>query len=792
MTLSVTCNLRQAVTHLGLAIMLAALVASETAGQSITAENQPASNGNDEVVVLPEFRASGKKDDSYLSTESASGTRIAAKIIDLPFSVSVLTEDFINEFQLFDREEQAPFISGMAAGDPNSGSGGNRLRGFSTPSFRNGFRRTQSPESNSIARVEVVKGPQSAIYGRVSPGGVINYVSKVPSRKFQTGMTYSVGSYDFQRVDGYITGPLVKKKLYYRIDAAYHDFERPSDFWFNRTTNFSGSVTYMLSEKTSITLEHEYTDKVMGGSANFLRWRRLEGTTAITEGLAYYMPDREAGKRIASYGVNGAFQRVIRGNNSSYVQIEHRLSPEASVRLNAGYSDRGYSRHSTSTPGTWVIDSALTTAQRGILDTLKGVWVDTNRGLWAGARAGAAQTIDYIEKGFQVDLTRRWSTAIKQRSLLTFDLFEDTAGTKTWALSGTPLNNALAALGFTTTAARNSWFYPDPFNPAVSGYYPIPAFDPATWTRTAFSETKRLFYGSLLNHTMELMEGRLSLVGSARMDWGKYDDTSVHGRASQFTYSAGANYHIVPQKFVGYANVAAGFDPSPQTDPNTGAILGNKESFGGEVGLKGLLLGGAFSYSGAVFNVEEKNQVTNNPDNPDGLILELPRLVPGATTRAKGINLEVSGKLTDNLTLLANIAWTHVRIVKHAFTPSLVGTRPLGGQNVPPRTYAFAGRYSFRSGILSGVRLGLTYQYAQEHLRIAPIYNAAGVATTVPLNTEEKSEWSGVVSYNFRKFKWANANMSLNVLNLFNDQRMTGAAFVPAGREFRFTTGIRF
>lgn len=52
-------------------------------------------------------------------------------------SVQVLTEEFIRDFKLFDLDEQVPFISGMAAGDPSAGGGGGtRVRGFIVPYFR--------------------------------------------------------------------------------------------------------------------------------------------------------------------------------------------------------------------------------------------------------------------------------------------------------------------------------------------------------------------------------------------------------------------------------------------------------------------------------------------------------------------------------------------------------------------------------------------------------------------------------------------------------------------------------
>lgn len=779
-------------------LLLGLLAATSSAGSVLAAQTAfvppPAGAiGDDQVLVLNEFRVTGKPDDSYLATQSTSGTRMVAEIINLPYSVSVLTEDFIKDFQLFDLDEQVPFISGMAAGDPNAGGGGGtRLRGFSVPYFRNGFHRTQAPDSNSIARVEVVKGPQSAIYGRVSPGGVVNYISKTPSRRFQSGLSYTVGSYDHERVSGDITGPLVQDKLFYRVDATYYDLERPTDFWFNRTTNLSGALTWKLSDKTSVTLEHEYTHRVMQGGQVFMRWARLEGTTRINEGLVYYMPDRELGRRLAQYNINGARQRIIRENNSSYLQVEHRVSADLSIRANFGYTERAYDRHGTSTPATWLVD--VTAAQQAILTTLNGVWVDTRRGIWAGSRAGANQTIDYVENGMQIDVTKKWNTTVRQRSLITFDVFGQETEQATWALSGTPLNNALTALGFTTAAQRNAWLYPDPFNPAVSGFYPIPAFDPTTWSLTTGSSfsNERFYYGGLVNHTVDLLEGRLSLVGSIRKDWAEYDNSGLEDDAEKFTYSVGANYHVVPHKLVAYANVATGFNPSPQTDPNTGTILGNRESFGGEIGMKGLLLNKVLSYSAAVFQVEEKNQVTDNPENPTGVILELPRYVPGATTRGKGINLDLSGKVTENLTLLGNIAWTHVRIIKHASSAALVGTRPLGGQNGPPRTYAMAARYSFRRGPLDRLKAGLTYTYAQQYLRIAPAFSSTGVMTTVPLHTEEREEWGAMLSYSLPAVRGVRTSFSLNVVNLLDAEDATVAAYYPAGREIRFTTNVRF
>lgn len=745
---------------------------------------------SEEALVLPEFNVNTTRDDSFIATESTSGTRVAADIIKLPFAVSVLTEDFVREFQLFDLDQQAPFISGMAAGDPaQGGGGGTRLRGFGLPIFRNGFFRSQAPESNSIARTEVIKGPQSAIYGRVSPGGVMNFISKKPGTKFASGLSYVTGSYDHQRIAGDVTGPIIRDKLFYRVDATYYDFERPTDFWYNRTANVSGALAYKLSPATLLTLEHEYTRRVMQGGQAFTRWTRVSGTQTITEGSTFYMPDRQLGERLTRFNTNGALQETVRQSNASYLTLEHRVNPDLSLRVNIAYTTRKYAKdHSTSTLATWATNP--TAARQAVLNTLVGTWLDTTRGIWTADRAGAYQAIDYVEKGAQIDLTQKWQTQLKQRTLLTFDTFYNDQATNTYALSGAALNRALNALGFTTPAQLNAWKNPDPFNPAVSGYYAVPALDKATWSLAA-SKFDRLYYGSLLNHTIEMMEGRLVLTGSARQDWAEYTVNTTGGKANKFTYSAGANYQVLDRRIVAYGNVASGFNPSPQFDANTGALLGNLESFGGEVGLKGALMDDRFSYTVALFSVEQENEVTENPANPGGTDLSLPRSIPGAGTRARGLSVDVGGRLTTNLTLLANISWNDVRIVKHASIPGLVGTRPTGTPAMPARTYSLAARYNFREGLLSGLRLGLTHQFAAAHLRVAP--TATATAMSVPYYNQELNEWGAVVGYAFKKFKHGTRlDLSLNVANLLDQEEMTVAAYYPEGRTVRFTTSLRF
>jgi iron complex outermembrane receptor protein len=306
----------------------------------------------------------------------------------------------------------------------------------------------------------------------------------------------------------------------------------------------------------------------------------------------------------------------------------------------------------------------------------------------------------------------------------------------------------------------------------------------------------RYYYGGLFNHTVELLNERLALTGSVRQDWAEYDRQqplsndpdlrAATGKTDKLTYSLGANYHFVPRQLVGYVSYGTGFDPAPQTDPNTGEIMGNRTSGGVEIGFKGVLLHDGFSYTVSAFEVEQQNEVTDNPANPGGVDPSLPRYVAGGSTKGRGLSIDLSGRVTENLTLLGNIAWTDIWISENAANPALVGTYPTGNLGMPARTGALAARYSFKTGVLKGLNLGLNYQYYEKYIRIL------GTATSSDLVLPSRNEWGALASYTVRLNRKLSTVFSLNVTNLFDERKITVAAFSPPGREFRFTTSLKY
>ena len=75
-----------------------------------------------------------------------------------------------------------------------------------------------------IERIEVVKGPQSALYGRTAFGGAINYISKKPGDTNESNLTADFGNYGQFEVKGSVSGPVSDKvSLGLNAVVATHD-----------------------------------------------------------------------------------------------------------------------------------------------------------------------------------------------------------------------------------------------------------------------------------------------------------------------------------------------------------------------------------------------------------------------------------------------------------------------------------------------------------------------------------------------------------------------------------------
>jgi len=80
----------------------------------------------------------------------------------------------------------------------------------------------QSVDINEVDRVEIIKGPQSALFGRNTYSGAINYVTKDPAVEFGGNLSVLAATRDGYRVNGSIEGGILGDTLTGRISGAYN------------------------------------------------------------------------------------------------------------------------------------------------------------------------------------------------------------------------------------------------------------------------------------------------------------------------------------------------------------------------------------------------------------------------------------------------------------------------------------------------------------------------------------------------------------------------------------------
>ena len=76
-----------------------------------------------------------------------------------------------------------------------------------------------SIDFSNIERVEIIKGPQSATFGRSTFAGAVNYVSKTPGSEQAGRIIADVSEWGGRDVSVSYEGPLVEDKLAYRVTA---------------------------------------------------------------------------------------------------------------------------------------------------------------------------------------------------------------------------------------------------------------------------------------------------------------------------------------------------------------------------------------------------------------------------------------------------------------------------------------------------------------------------------------------------------------------------------------------
>jgi outer membrane receptor protein involved in Fe transport len=136
----------------------------------------------------------------------------------------------------------------------------------------------QSFDPEQLARVEIVKGPQSALYGRNTYAGAINFVTKDPTDTLTGSFRGSVAEYGEYIASASLSGPIIGDRLTFRIGGRFQDYagQFTNQLTGRKVGDESTRVGYAMilakpNDDLRIRLRGEYSEQNDGPLALFLQ-----------------------------------------------------------------------------------------------------------------------------------------------------------------------------------------------------------------------------------------------------------------------------------------------------------------------------------------------------------------------------------------------------------------------------------------------------------------------------------------------------------------------------------------
>lgn len=221
---------------------------------------------------------------------------------DVPVAVSVTTGELIERAQIRDLKDLQSLVPALRVTQLQSSANANFIiRGFGNgannpgiePSvgvFVDGVYRSRTAaqigDLPDVARVEVLRGPQSTLFGKNASAGVISLVTREPQFRFHGNIEAGYGNYNALVLKGFVTGPVseniaaslaagINRRDGYVTDPGYGGKSNERDRWFLR-----GQLRFEPNDQLKIRLIADY-DRIDEVCCSVVNVRRSGATAAI-------------------------------------------------------------------------------------------------------------------------------------------------------------------------------------------------------------------------------------------------------------------------------------------------------------------------------------------------------------------------------------------------------------------------------------------------------------------------------------------------------------------------------
>ncbi|MEM9275115.1 MAG: TonB-dependent siderophore receptor [Cyanobacteria bacterium P01_F01_bin.143] len=615
----------------------------------------------DEEIEIIEIIVTDNAEDNYYVPDARTATRTNTPLRDIPQSIQIIPQQIIEDRQAISLEEIVTNSSGVIFFGNNLGRGADiAIRGFNRSAIlRDGFRVYNRaaqgiPETANLERVEIVKGPASAVFGESEPGGLINLVSKQPLSEPFYNLQLQLGNDSLVRFPADLSGPLTESaNLSYRINILYQSEEgfRNFDNGFERFF-LAPTLAWQISDNTDLSFNLEYTHET----------RPVDSGTAFIDGEPADIP-RE---RITNNPSDEGDREFL---NTGYT-FEHRFNEDWKIRNAFRYISNSYDTNDDTLAVPFLINENTGIVTRTFVQEERAedsFTLYTNvEGNFATGKIEHNLLLGIDLNHSQIDLSTR------------FDPF--------------PLNSSNPNLTFI-----------DIFNPDYDEF-PSPEAEDIDFFNNDDVTNNRL--GIYLQDKIDLLDNLILLAG-LRYDTfdqtttNNLDNTEVSQDSNAFTPRIGIVYQ--PIKAISlYGNYSESFNPQPflYNRSADGSLLEPESGAGFEVGVKAEIVPNRLAATVAYFNITRENVATEDRFNPFAVVVV-------GEQQSQGIEIDLIGEIRPGWNIIASYAYIDSEITEDD-NPDFIGNR---FPNIPENSASLWTTYEIQQGNLKGLGLGVGLTY---------------------------------------------------------------------------------
>ena len=270
----------------------ATLIALLIAVQTAHAQTMPAQTGSGPIAANAAVTAAPAQGTDAGGDILVTARRTTERLQDIPLSITAQNAERLQNLGVADLETVARVTPSLQFKDFVTTFHGNAtLRGLSQVNTANGIgnvgiflngiylQRSYMVDTSlgDFSRIEVVNGPQSALYGQNTFAGAINYVTNEPSKELKANGEVSYGSAGLKSVAAGVGGPIIDGILGARIYVARSVYDGSWEntlaatnpalagdlkhFGGYKRTAFSGMLKFTPTDKLTVKLFYQNNER---------------------------------------------------------------------------------------------------------------------------------------------------------------------------------------------------------------------------------------------------------------------------------------------------------------------------------------------------------------------------------------------------------------------------------------------------------------------------------------------------------------------------------------------------